>query len=163
MKQSWKFRGEEVKYVSFQKNTVYVFDAVMSKCGHEQHLKKKNNHTGWQSFFCFFCCCFFKWNAPREKNIPNHPCLSVEWEDDERENIVQRQQRNCVYDRRRTEKTQHSGMLLLCFKSLCERLSGQLCVETTSLGYTHKAYTGPPNGCSHIYVIVFVTSNLSRM
>lgn len=56
------------------------------------------------------------------------------------------------------EKTQHSGMLLLCFKSLCERLSGQLCVDATSLGYTHKASTGPPNGCSHIDVTVSVTS-----
>lgn len=36
-------------------------------------------------------------------------------------------------------KTQNSGMLLLCFKSLYERLSGQQCVDATSLGYTHKA------------------------
>lgn len=76
---------------------------------------------------------------------------------------MQRRQRNCIYEAAARKKTQHSGMLLLCFKSLCERLSGQLCVDTTSLGYTHKADTGPPNGCSHIYVIVFVTSNLSRM
>lgn len=70
----------------------------------------------------------------------NRPFLSVEREDDGRENIVQKQHRHCVADRRCTGGgTQNSGMLLLCFKSLCERLSGQQCVDATLLGYTHKA------------------------
>lgn len=34
------------------RKTVYVLDVVMSKCGHEQHLKI-NNHNGWNIFFFF--------------------------------------------------------------------------------------------------------------
>lgn len=119
------------------RKTLFIFlDAVMSKCGHEQHLKI-NNHTGWHNF-----CFFFSETRQEEKNIHNHACLSVDGEDDGRKIIMQGQQRNCVYDRRRMEKKpQLSGMLLLCFKSLCERLSGQLCVDSTSLGYTHTQST----------------------
>lgn len=81
------------------RKTLFIFlDAVMSKCGHEQHLKI-NNHTGWHNF-----CFFFSETRQEEKNIHNHACLSVDGEDDGRKIIMQGQQRNCVYDRRRTEK-----------------------------------------------------------
>ena len=77
---------------------------------------------------------------------------------------MQRQQRNCVYDKCTGKKTQHSGMLLLCFESLCERPLGQLCVDTTSLGDTHKAHIGPPKWVlTHLCDCVCVTSNLSRV
>lgn len=78
--------------------------------------------------------------------------LNTERGENGRESIIQRPQRNCVYNRHSMEK-QHSRMLQLCLKSLL----WQLCVEALSPGYTlrnvhtREACKEPPTGVSHIY------------
>lgn len=124
----------------FGKTLFIFFDAVMSKCGHEQHLKI-NNHTGWHNF------CFF--GETRQEKRTYITTLAWVWtEKTMGGRLLCKDNKEIVFmtDAAR-KKTQLSGMLLLCFKSLCERLSGQLCVDSTSLGYTHtKHKTGPLMG-----------------